>query len=808
MAINERLIHTAADAAGGGTGNQEEGLILHLDANDVDSYDGDGTVWYDIKDHEYTPATNADEHFNTVTYTGASAPHVINTVGFQPDLIWIKNRDTTDSYAIVDSVRGITSPTPYLASDQTAAEATSTNMPTSVQSDGFTITGNGGRTNTIGEDYVAWCFKAGGAAVLNEEGSIDSQVSANNDLGFSIATYTGVGYPASSTAEIGHGLDTAPELVIIKGTGGTGQSGGAGSWVVGSSLLGAGWDGSLYLNSQNEYYSAINYFWNGKATSNVIKLKNDWFVNGSNNQYVAYCFTSKRGVSKVGSYTGNGSTTGPIVYLGFEPAFLMFKCSSQAGNWIVIDNKRATSNPRTPHLRANSNSADDFGTNEYVDFLGNGFQPKGVSNYNNNSSGQTYIYYAVAKNTKETSLIPDTDLELHLDAGDDTTVSVSTWTDLTTNSYDGTFTNFSSTLIDFYEKELGNFITFDGTNDYVKINNTGLTKNSGTDFAVEVWARMHTTGTADYMVSQTTDDGNTQNWLLRFHSDNKIKFFVYGTDEYLSTSSTYSANVWYHIVGLVESNGIVRIYVNGELEVSSSSGKSADTVARNTFIGSLGNQQTTDADIGQVRIYHTALTQDQIRQNYNFTKNNYPNGNNGTISGASWNPGGYFDFNGNNDEVTFSSNSMPSTGFSISAWFNMNTLPSSGYAYGVVSWGDEAAGKRRSILVWDGGAGNPKAYFSGYAANIAGATDLSAGTWYHVIVTEENGTAKVYLNGDEDGSGSVTLNAFTGTTVRIGNTGSSSENFNGNISDVKIFDKVLTPAEVTAEHAKGYNGAN
>ena len=33
-------------------------------------------------------------------------------------------------------------------------------MPTSVQSDGFTITGNGGRTNTSGEDYVAWCFKA------------------------------------------------------------------------------------------------------------------------------------------------------------------------------------------------------------------------------------------------------------------------------------------------------------------------------------------------------------------------------------------------------------------------------------------------------------------------------------------------------------------------------------------------------------------------------------------------------------------------------------------------------------------------
>ena len=100
--------------------------------------------------------------FNTVIYTGSTSPHAITGVGFQPDLIWIKNRDQPDHHAIVDSVRGITSPAPYIASDRTDAQFTSTNMPTSVQSDGFTITGNGGRTNTSGEDYVAWCFKAGG----------------------------------------------------------------------------------------------------------------------------------------------------------------------------------------------------------------------------------------------------------------------------------------------------------------------------------------------------------------------------------------------------------------------------------------------------------------------------------------------------------------------------------------------------------------------------------------------------------------------------------------------------------------------
>ena len=62
--------------------------MLHLDANDVDSYDGDGDVWYDIHDHEYTPATNVSEHFNTVLYTGTSLTNAITGVGFSPDLVW------------------------------------------------------------------------------------------------------------------------------------------------------------------------------------------------------------------------------------------------------------------------------------------------------------------------------------------------------------------------------------------------------------------------------------------------------------------------------------------------------------------------------------------------------------------------------------------------------------------------------------------------------------------------------------------------------------------------------------------------
>jgi len=373
-------------------------LIFNSTTDSVEYYDLGAAAWYKI---DYDPL----ENFNTVLYTGATSPHVINTVGFQPDLIWIKNRDTTDSYAIVDSVRGISSSTGYLASNQTTQEQFSGNMPTSVQSNGFTITGVGGRTNTGGEDYVAWCFKAGGAPSGSDKVSIDGtsfatmsaagltdgtslvdKLSVNNELGFSIVkTSTGI-TNNTQTKTISHGLGIKPELIITKSLSNTYNW-----WSYVGGATGGIYD-YMALNTTSAKSSGSASYPFGNPNSSVFS------VNGAyvSNDIIAYCFASKPGFSKVGSYLGNGNTTGPIVPLGFEPAWLMFKCTTQSGNWIIIDNKRATSNPRTPHLRANSSGTDDTGANEYVDFTSTSFQPKGVSNYNNNSSGQTYMYLAFA----------------------------------------------------------------------------------------------------------------------------------------------------------------------------------------------------------------------------------------------------------------------------------------------------------------------------------------------------------------------------------------------------------------------------
>ncbi len=332
------------------------------------------------------------------SYSGTNTSVNFNGhLDFAPDFVWVKNRDESSYHYLYNTVsQG------NLYSDSTAAQdanSVASYGTISPSTNGFGVTrGSNSSSNGLNKnsnDYVSWNWKAGGAAVTNNDGTIAAQVSANKDSGFSIATYTGVGYPNSSTAEIGHGLLQAPELVFIKGTGGTGQSGGAGSWVAGTGVLASNnWAGSMYLNSPAAYYTAVNYFWNGAVTDSVVKLKTDWFVNGNNNQYVMYSWHSVAGYSSIGSYTGNGSTTGTIVTLDFAPSFVMIKGTDQASDWIMIDNRRDTTNPNSARLDANSNGQEYTGEN-IMDLNTNGFQLK-TSSASKNGLNKVFIYMAFA----------------------------------------------------------------------------------------------------------------------------------------------------------------------------------------------------------------------------------------------------------------------------------------------------------------------------------------------------------------------------------------------------------------------------
>ena len=221
----------------------------------------------------------------------------------------------------------------------------------------------------------------------NFAGSIQSTVSASTTSGFSIVSYTGTG----SAATFGHGLSSAPKVLIVK------RRDSAVDWSVFHPGLGSN-NYRIRLNSTDSYNDDTAY-WNGTApTSSVFSVGTDSSTNASSGTYVCYAFAEKKGYSKFGSYTGNGSTDGTFVYTGFKPALIIIKNTTSGHNWLMFDNKRDIDNPLSQLLMPNQNSAEQtMGTsNPLFDFCSNGFKLRG-SGTDGNESGSTHIYMAFAE---------------------------------------------------------------------------------------------------------------------------------------------------------------------------------------------------------------------------------------------------------------------------------------------------------------------------------------------------------------------------------------------------------------------------
>ena len=215
-------------------------------------------------------------------------------------------------------------------------------------------------------------------------------MSANQDAGFSIVSWTGTG----SAGTIGHGLSSAPEHIIVKNRDST-----AGRiWL--NYVKAAVSDAETDYLSLNGTGAAVDNadVWNDTApTSTVFSVGSNASANEGSDKMIAYCFHSVEGYSKIGSYTGNGSTDGTFVYTGFRPAFLLVKRIQASSNgWYIYDNKRNNFGTLVDvQLYANLTSADDDG-NRDLDFTSNGFKPR-LTDVNVNASGGTYFYLAFAE---------------------------------------------------------------------------------------------------------------------------------------------------------------------------------------------------------------------------------------------------------------------------------------------------------------------------------------------------------------------------------------------------------------------------
>jgi len=349
----------------------------------------------DIGDFYYTPPTGflalctknlpdvavtPSEHFNTVLWSGSGSSQSITGVGFQPDWLWIKMRSSAYNHRFFDAIRGsangLYSPNTNVEGDYSAYDGV-----TSFDTDGFSLSGKDG-TDKSGETYVAWNWKANGSGSSNTDGSVTTTVSANTDAGFSIATYTGTG----SSATFGHGLSKAPEISFYKI-----RSQGY-QWMVYTGNVAS--TTTLVLNGTDTGYNSGGTW--GTHGASTFALLSNADVNGSGQTYVSYHFHSVDGYSKVGSYTGNGSTDGTFVYTGFRPMLIITKSTQRAEHWRMRDTVRDTDNPLNTHLEASTSGAEQTSAGVDIDILSNGFKLRS-SDSGVNANGEKWIYIAFAE---------------------------------------------------------------------------------------------------------------------------------------------------------------------------------------------------------------------------------------------------------------------------------------------------------------------------------------------------------------------------------------------------------------------------
>ena len=320
---------------------------------------------------------NVENVFSTYLYNGTgSAQTITNGIDLSGEggLVWSKIRSGGGSHFLQHKTSH------YLSSNTTTAETADARLVTQFNSDGYNL-GIYGGVNGNGDEMVSWTFRKAPKF-------------------FDIVTYTGT----SSTQAISHNLGSIPGMIIVKCTSGTGN------WRVyhrGNHPSNPA-DYVLLLNGENEY-SNNNSMWNDTApTSTHFTVGGDDDVNDYGDTFVAYLFAhnnndggfgpdSDQDIIKCGSYTGNGSTTGPVIDLGFEPQWVMIK-RVDTGNysWFIFDAMRGMPVGGADKFLVFNSTAAEAGASERFNITPTGFQLKATGGSFNASSG-TYIYMAIRR---------------------------------------------------------------------------------------------------------------------------------------------------------------------------------------------------------------------------------------------------------------------------------------------------------------------------------------------------------------------------------------------------------------------------
>lgn len=322
--------------------------------------------------------TDATKVFTPTIYTGTNADNRLIDTTIAPDFVMIRQRNDTVVPGMYVGARMTAQQ--YMITGSTAAATTDL--------DSFDM------QVTASAEYGNAFSSMSGVFVGNDTTrKFNYNTASNNHVihafkrapgFFDVVCYTGTG--ANTT--ISHNLGVAPELMIIKVRGTAGYN-----WAVYHSALGN--TKYLTLNTTSAEGTSTSTWNSTTPTSSVFSLGTDGFVNNNTTTYIALLFASVSGVSKVGTYTGNG--TSQTINCGFTAGarYVLIKRTDNTGDWFVFDTARGITTGSDPQLRLNSTANEDT-TEDNVEPDNSGFIVNQNTGSNINVSSATYIYLAIA----------------------------------------------------------------------------------------------------------------------------------------------------------------------------------------------------------------------------------------------------------------------------------------------------------------------------------------------------------------------------------------------------------------------------
>ena len=329
------------------------------------------------------------EHFNTVLWSGNSTNRTIDSGLDDVDFVWLHTRVGADPHALTNTVVEDQAGTYYVRSHDTSAETTSTVIYRGISGGNFEI-GTDTTVNSTGRNYVAWCWKAGtnqSSTATSGSGTNKTYTAGYNaDAGFSIVSYTGNGTAGHT---IPHHLGAKPDLMMVK------QRNGTGSWTVyiDVNLMGA----EKFMELHNNAAVQDSLVWNDtEPTSSVFTVGNHSDTNTNDDTYLAYCWRSIEGYSKVGYYKGNGNADGPFIYTGFRPQYTIVKGIDIAEGWAVLDSARDPYNAMTHAMQIDEDQPESISVLRASDHLSNGFRIT-TNDSHKNTNNKYYSYMAFAE---------------------------------------------------------------------------------------------------------------------------------------------------------------------------------------------------------------------------------------------------------------------------------------------------------------------------------------------------------------------------------------------------------------------------